>query len=232
MSAPALAASPLGRLVHQQASPIIKLIVAEIPADDAFVVQLACETLHSIIRERFAGVNGGVQTSLSGMVSSVARFEWVRGWPKDSQPEWLTRWDSIMCSKIARGGGLEVLKHVRERGCEWDASTCYYAAGGGHLEVLKWLRANGCEWGESTCAAAAQGGRLEVLKWLRANGCPWDLSTYQAARDEEHHDLLEWAVANGCDNEDPDEYISDGGKVYSSHEEYVDMMCQMTPWEE
>jgi len=56
-----------------------------------------------------------------------------------------------MCYTIARGGGLEVLKHVRELGCRWDEDTCRGAAGGGHLEVLKWARANGCEWDATTC---------------------------------------------------------------------------------
>jgi hypothetical protein len=66
----------------------------------------------------------------------VARFEWVRGWPdeeEDSHPKWL-RWDGHVCYTIARGGGLEVLKHVRELGCGWDEDTCRGAAGGGHLE--------------------------------------------------------------------------------------------------
>jgi hypothetical protein len=58
----ALAKSPLGRLVDQQASPLLKLILGKIPADDGFVVQLACEPLHAIIKERFA-TSGGVKTA-------------------------------------------------------------------------------------------------------------------------------------------------------------------------
>ena len=77
----ALAKSPLGRLVDQQASPLLKLIVGKIPADDGFVVQLACGPLHAIIKERFAA-SGGVKTT--GVVSSVSRFGWVRDWPRKS----------------------------------------------------------------------------------------------------------------------------------------------------
>ena len=64
----ALAKSPLGRLVDQ-ASPLLKLILGKIPADDGFVVQLACEPLHAIIKERFA-TSGGVKTTVGGVVSS------------------------------------------------------------------------------------------------------------------------------------------------------------------
>jgi hypothetical protein len=173
----ALAKSPLGRLVDQQASPLLKLILAKIPADDGFVVQLACEPLHAIIKERFA-TSGGVKTTVGGVVSSVSRFEWIRGWSDtQSQPGWLLGWNEETCWTIARAGGLDVLKHVREQGCAWDEWTCYFAAERGHLDVLKWARANGCPWDKYTCSAAAGGGHLDVLKWAVANGCDWDEST-------------------------------------------------------
>ena len=66
----------------------------------------------------------------------------------------------------------QVLKWAREKGCPWNSLTCSRAAKGGHLEVLKWARENGCPWNEQTCAYAAKGGHLEVLKWAHANGCP------------------------------------------------------------
>jgi len=31
----------------------LELVVAKIPVDDAFVVQLACEQLHVLVKERF-----------------------------------------------------------------------------------------------------------------------------------------------------------------------------------
>ena len=52
----------------------------------------------------------------------------------------------------------------------WDSDTCSSAASRGHLEVLKWLRENGCEWNSSTCNNAALEGHLEVLKWAHENG--------------------------------------------------------------
>jgi hypothetical protein len=76
---------------------------------------------------------------------------------------------------------LEVLKCVREQGCEWNKSTCNVAAAGCHLEVLKWAKANGCEWDASTCYVAAFKGRLKVLKW--ANGCPWEVEVLFCASD-------------------------------------------------
>jgi hypothetical protein len=50
--------------VHQQASPILKLNVAMIPANDAFLVQLTCDPLHAVIKERFE--HSGVKTSVKG----------------------------------------------------------------------------------------------------------------------------------------------------------------------
>jgi len=99
-----------------------------------------------------------------------------------NEPRWLTYSDFHQpkgthrphAAKLQSGGGLEVLKHVREQGCHWDARHAVERQERGHLEVLKWARANGCEWNQSTCSGAARGGHLEVLKWAWGNGCPWD----------------------------------------------------------
>ena len=50
------------------------------------------------------GHSGGVETSVEGVVSSVARFEWVKGWPEEEKSKlgWLTRRDT--CRKILGGG--------------------------------------------------------------------------------------------------------------------------------
>ena len=54
-----------------------------------------------------------------------------------------------------------MLKWARERECPWhDVSTCASAAAGGHLEVLRWLRQHGCEWDADTCRCAARRGHL------------------------------------------------------------------------
>jgi len=129
-------------------SPLIKLILVKIPADDALGVQLACEPLHVLIMERFEH-SGGVKTCVQGVVSSVARFEWIRGlgsrrWAEPAVVAHRVELADVQYT-IAAAGGLKVLKHVREQGCEWDGETCS-GAGGSHLEVLKWARASGCEW--------------------------------------------------------------------------------------
>jgi len=53
-------------LVNQQASPLHELNVAAIPVDDAFVVQLACESLHILVKARFKHI-GGVKTHVKGV---------------------------------------------------------------------------------------------------------------------------------------------------------------------
>jgi len=95
----------------------------------------------------------------------VSRFKWVRDSSlyEDSQPAWLTSWDSWTCLEIAGAGGLEVLKHVREQGCQWHALTCWKAAEAGRLDVLKWARANDCEWDWRSCWGPAKGGHLEII---------------------------------------------------------------------
>jgi hypothetical protein len=110
------------------------------------------------------------------------------------------QWDSWTCAaEAARGGHLAVLQWARASGCAWDARACEAAARSGHLAVLQWLRANGCDWDASTCSVAARGGHLAVLQWARANGCDWDASTCSVAARGGHLAVLQWARANGCD---------------------------------
>jgi hypothetical protein len=44
-------------------------------------------------------------------------------------------------------------------------------AKGGHLESLKYLHDKGCLWNEWTCNSAAKAGHLEILKWAHDAGC-------------------------------------------------------------
>ena len=49
-------------------------------------------------------------------------------------------WDNFTCVEAARGGHLEVLKYVMEKGYYWDINViCFNAAEQGHIEILKWL---------------------------------------------------------------------------------------------
>ena len=100
------------------------------------------------------------------------------------------------CRKAARGGHLEVLKWLREKGCPWDAWACTEAARYDHLAVLKWLRSQDppCPWDESACSEAAWGGHLDVLKWLRENGCPWDI----VCRGTSHTHIRTYLDENDC----------------------------------
>jgi hypothetical protein len=81
-----------------------------------------------------------------------------------------------LCLQTAKGGNLDTLKWLHEKGCKADSGTCAEAARGGHLEMLKWLRES-CHWDSMTCAAAAESGNLSLLIWLRENGCDWNSTT-------------------------------------------------------
>jgi len=103
------------------------------------------------------------------------------------------------CKYAAYGGQLEVLKWLRELGCERDEDEILgFAAQQGQLETVKWAREKGCTWTENVCTVAAEGGQLEVLKWLRELGCPWDSNTLKAAIGQGKFDVFLWAFENRC----------------------------------
>ena len=59
-------------------------------------------------------------------------------------------------SSAAKGGHLEVLRYVKERGCTCDEEACEVAAGGGHLERLKYAPENGCAQQSITISKSQQ----------------------------------------------------------------------------
>lgn len=62
----------------------------------------------------------------------------------------------------------EVVKWLRERGCEWNTETCATAVRNGYFETVKMLIENGCPWDKAQCVNIAIGlNEIEILKWIQ-----------------------------------------------------------------
>jgi hypothetical protein len=107
-------------------------------------------------------------------------------------------------SGAARGGHLELVKHLREKGWEWDDRICAAAAQEGHVHVLEYLRTNGCPWSSVAGYRAAEGNQLDTLKWLREHRCPWDEYTMVHAAAAGKFASLKWLHEHGCPGWDAD----------------------------
>ncbi len=82
--------------------------------------------------------------------------------------------DSDTCTGAIIGGHLELLKYLKDYGCEYDSSdlACNLASSYGHLHILKWTRENGYQWSKETLRTADTRNQPEIAKYLRENGCP------------------------------------------------------------
>ena len=78
-----------------------------------------------------------------------------------------------LLKEAARGGHVQAMRWLRDRGCPWGGIVPAYAAGEGRLEALQRLRAQGCPWGAYTPAFAEIGGFPEVKAWALQNGCDY-----------------------------------------------------------
>jgi hypothetical protein len=81
---------------------------------------------------------------------------------------------AMTCPHAARSGSIDVLRWLKEQGCNFGASTCKAAAARAHVHVLQFLHDEGCEWDKTACSAATRNGHLSTLQWLHEHGCPWD----------------------------------------------------------
>ena len=86
--------------------------------------------------------------------------------------------NNIHCTEsAAKGGNLEVLKHVRQLGFQWSNKVCILAAKNGHLDMIKWARSQECPWNPSKMFPAAvtcRTNQLDLYEWLWQQECPFD----------------------------------------------------------
>jgi len=142
----------------------------------------------------------------AGLHGHKEMLDWFYTLPREDFPqEGLTEQEvkafpnlSKALNGAAEGGHLELVKHLREKGCEWDESTCAAAAQEGHVHVLEHLRTNDCPWDEESMAYAASEGQLDTLKWLHEHGCPWDEESMPCAARAGKFASLKWLHEHGC----------------------------------
>ncbi len=101
----------------------------------------------------------------------------------------------------ARGGNLEVLKHVISLGCPWSKNVCIIAAENGNLELLKWAVQNGCPWNISKmfpAAASCKRPNLELFQWLLDQGCPFvEAECFKIAANIANFEFIQFAQSKG-----------------------------------
>ena len=135
---------------------------------------------------------------VAGIHGQKEVIEWLLEIPSRVQYLYPDNTQKDVMRGAAKGGHLELIKHLREKGCEWEESACAAAAYEGHVHVLEYLRTNDCPWGEGACTCAASGNQLDTLKWLRERGCPWDFNAPAMAAENGHFEMLKWMREHGC----------------------------------
>ena len=99
---------------------------------------------------------------------------------------------------VARGGGVETLKWLRQTGCAFSRQTMYYAAQKPHnMPTLQYLCDAGCRMSDSACEAAAAAGDLEQLTWLHARGARWNTDIARSAASGGSVQVFRWLQQQG-----------------------------------
>jgi hypothetical protein len=82
----------------------------------------------------------------------------------------------------AVGGGVEMLKYVRELGCVFDEKATEAAAYRGDLEVLRYLHMIEAPWDFRTPGAAVLADSLPCLEYAHMHGCPQEFKQVSPGR--------------------------------------------------
>jgi hypothetical protein len=110
-------------------------------------------------------------------------------------------WHWTVPAAAARRGDLQMLRWLKEQGCEWEngKDILCAAARSGNLEMIAWVKQQpGVVCDENTMAAAAGKGQTAICKYLHSEGCPWSSSACWAAASNGHVSTLRWLHEHGC----------------------------------
>eukprot|EP00953_Heterococcus_sp_UTEX-ZZ885_P000624 864-Heterococcus_DN1.PRE.1 len=94
----------------------------------------------------------------------------------------------------ARGGNVDMLKWLNEKGLDFTENTFKYGAMGGSFPVLQYLHDQNCPWDHEVSGEAARHGELTALKWLLEHDAP-EGSLHEAAEAGGDEETLEWVEA-------------------------------------
>jgi hypothetical protein len=94
----------------------------------------------------------------------------------------------------ARGGNVDMLKWLKEKGLDFTENTFKYGAMGGSVPVLQYLHDQKCPWDHEVSGEAARHGQLTALKWLLEHDAP-EGCLHEAAEAGGDEETLEWVEA-------------------------------------
>eukprot|EP00953_Heterococcus_sp_UTEX-ZZ885_P031480 16515-Heterococcus_DN1.PRE.2 len=83
--------------------------------------------------------------------------------------------DAIVCGAAESGCITRLSWLYTECNDHMPERICSYAARGGSIQMMERVVERGAVFGEATCDNAAKKGDLAMLKWLRQRHCPCDL---------------------------------------------------------
>jgi hypothetical protein len=109
-------------------------------------------------------------------------------------------WDRSVRDAAAAAGAYEVLRWLREQGCDWNEfGILSQAASSGNVEMTAWVKQQpGVECDDEVMFTAAVEGHTAMCEFLHAEQCPWDGTVCDGAARHGHVDTLRWLQDNGC----------------------------------
>ena len=103
--------------------------------------------------------------------------------------------NTVICA--ARGGNIQVMKYLLEKGAKLDAKSLQTAIDNGQLEMAKWMLENGCSLENISIKTAAGKGYLKIVKWALENRCKYEANAALSAVNSGQLRVVEYLHTNG-----------------------------------
>jgi ankyrin repeat protein len=129
-------------------------------------------------------------------------------------------WNLAMCN-AARGGHMNIVQLMIEKGANWWNWTLYKAARGGHMDIVQLMIEKGADHCNEAMVAAARCGHIDIVQLMIDKGAlrsaqqrmDWNGAMAAAARGGHHYvaDIIQLMIEKGANDWNKAMYYAAGG---------------------
>jgi Ankyrin repeats (3 copies) len=99
----------------------------------------------------------------------------------------------------AEGGHMEIVKFLIEKGATGFSGAMAYAAKGGHMEIVKFMIEKGARDFDFTMRFAAKGGYMEIVKFMIEKGATNFVLAMENAAEAGHMEIVNYLLEEVAD---------------------------------
>ena len=122
---------------------------------------------------QYVSINECNYANISKMYNMASKYRYYDVLKWLCKYDFRAQCDKNVAENIFENGSFEMLDWILENKITISATACTYIASYGRLDVLKKVKEYGCEWDFNVCRIAMYFGYVDIVRWAHNNKCEW-----------------------------------------------------------